>query len=167
MKKTIVIVILVVYIASIAVVNFFGLKIKEFEGVEYVQEIKCDSITVLSENPKTYGLYNDPAAGDHLEFRFQFIEAPEGEKYTKDPESLAKNPNVVSINYDVLPHLADESKVEFVFEDENYVHFDETTKTFVFLKFNRSVTVTIRATDGSNVSTTIEIKSRRSADPIS
>ena len=42
MKKTIVIVILVVYIASIAVVNFFGLKIKEFEGVEYVEEIRCD-----------------------------------------------------------------------------------------------------------------------------
>ena len=47
MKKTIVIVILVVYIASIAVVNFFGLAIKEFDGVEYVQEIKCNSITVI------------------------------------------------------------------------------------------------------------------------
>lgn len=167
MKKTIVIVILVVYIASIAVVNFFGLKIKEFDGVEYVQEIKCNSITVLSEDPKTYGPYGEAAEGGNTEFRFQFIEAPEGEKYTKDPESLAKNPNVVSINYDVIPHLADDSKVEFIFEEESYVHFDEATKTFVFLKVNRSVTVTIRATDGSNVSTTIEIKSRRNADPIS
>ena len=156
MKKTIVIVILVVYIASIAVVNFFGLKIKEFDGVEYVQEIKCDSITVLNETPKNYPIYSSVGEEGLPEFRFEFING----KYTTDPESLAQNPNAVQINYDVLPHLADESQVVFEFEEKNYVYFDEATKTFIFLRNNRSLTVTIRATDGSNVETTIVIKSR-------
>ena len=78
MKKTIIIVILVVYIASIAVVNFFGLAMKEFDGVEYVQEIKCNGVTVLNENPKSYGI--DKINDDGLpEYRFEFIDG----KYTK------------------------------------------------------------------------------------
>ena len=156
MKKTIIIVILVVYIASIAVVNFFGLKIKEFDGVEYVQEIKCSSITVLNEVPKTYQMYGIAEEEGCPEFRFAFTDG----KYDKTPESLASNPNAVRIDYEVLPHLADESQVTFEFEEKNYVHFDEATKTFIFLRNNRSLTVTILATDGSNVKTTIVIKSR-------
>ena len=160
MKKTIVIVILVVYIASIAVVNFFGLAIKEFDGVEYVEEIKCNSITVMNENPKTYGEHQFPAdkvPEDGIpEYWFNFIDGD----YDKTPESLASNPNAVRIDYEVLPHTADGSKVDFIFEERNYVYFDEETRTFVFLKNNRSLVVTIVSTDGSNVKTTIEIKSR-------
>ena len=37
---------------------------------------------------------------------------------------------------------------------------DEATNTFIFLRNNRSLTVTLVATDGSNVRTTIVIKSR-------
>ena len=155
MKKTIVIVILVVYVASIAVVNFFGLAIKGFDGVEYVQEIKCNSITVMNENPKTYGV--DKINDDGIpEYRFDFIDG----KYTSDPESLASNPNAVRIDYEVLPHTADGSKIDLIFEEKPYVHFDEETKTFVFLRNNRSLTVTLVSTDGSNVKTTIVIKSR-------
>ncbi len=155
MKKTIVIVILVVYIASIAVVNFFGLAIKEFDGVEYVQEIKCNSITVLNEVPKTYTEKENPETG-MMEYQFNFIPGD----YTKDPASLAENPNAIRIDYEVVPHTADGSKVVFEFEDKNYVHYDEATNTFIFLRNNRSLTVTLVATDGSNVRTTIVIKSR-------
>ena len=160
MKKTIVIVILVVYIASIAVVNFFGLAIKQFDGVEYVQEIKCNSITVLNENPKDYNVYKEPAEGETPEFRFDFIKAPLGTEYTMDPESLANNPNVVRLNYEVLPHLADDAQVTFEYDKEgleNIVYFDEATQTFVFLKRLKRIEVTIKATDGSNVKTTIKI----------
>lgn len=156
MKKTIIIVILVVYIASIAVVNFFGLKIKEFDHVEYVQEIKCESITVLNENPVTVGMHKEPAEGEIPEFRFPFVKGD----YTTDPASLASNPNVVRINYEVLPHLADDSQIAFEFDKEGYadiVYFDEGTQTFVFLKRLKRIEVTIKATDGSNVKTTIKI----------
>ena len=158
MKKTIIIVILVVYIASIVVVNFFGLQIKEFDGIDYVEEIKCESITVLNENPKNYGV-TEVVDGLPV-FKFDFIEASNGEKYTNDPASLASNPNAIRINYDVLPHSADESQVRFEFEEKNYVYFDEATETFVFLKNYKSFKVKICATDGSNKSITIEIKSR-------
>lgn len=155
MKKTIVIVILVVYIASIAVVNFFGLAIKEFDGVEYVQEIKCNGITVMNENPKTYGVYEIAEDGTPV-YHFNFING----QYTNDPASIASNPNAVRIDYEVLPHTADGSKVDFIFEEKSYVFFDEETRTFVFLRNNRSLTVTIVSTDGSNIKTTIVIKSR-------
>lgn len=160
MKKTIVIVILVVYIASIAVVNFFGLKIKEFDHVEYVSEIKCESITVLNETPVTVGVYGvakDPVTKEDIfEFRFPFTKGD----YTTDPASLASNPNVVRINYEVLPHLADDSQIAFEFDREglaDIVYFDEETQTFVFLKRLKRIEVTIKATDGSNVKTRLKI----------
>ena len=40
MKKTIVIITLLIYIASIAVVNFFGLEVKVFDGITYVESIQ-------------------------------------------------------------------------------------------------------------------------------
>ena len=162
MKKTIVIVILVVYIASIAVVNFFGLQIKQFDHVEYVQEIKCESITVLNENPVTVSPYPRPVKEGEKpinEFYFTFIEG----NYTSDPASLASNPNRVRLNYEVLPHLAENTKVTFVF-DEQYdkngnllVQFDKETETFVFLQSYVLVEVTIKSTDGSNIKTTVKL----------
>ena len=162
MKKTIVIVILVVYIASIAVVNFFGLKIKEFDHVEYVQEIKCDSITVLNETPVTVSPYiPEPDANGIAipEFYFDFIPGT----YTADAASIASNPNRVRLDYEVLPHAADGSNVGFVFQDtfdkdgNLLVDFDEATQTFVFLAPIEMIEVTLKSTDGSNIKTTIRI----------
>ena len=50
MKKTFIIIILAVYIASIAIVNFFGLEIKVFDGITYVERIECATITVRNGN---------------------------------------------------------------------------------------------------------------------
>ncbi len=158
MKKTIVIVILVVYIASIAVVNFFGLKIEEFDHVEYVQAIQCNGITVMNENPKSYPVYKTGEDGI-AEYRFDFIKG----NYTKDPESLASNPNVVYIDYEVIPHTAENPNVTITFDEagvENFVHFDAERQCFVFLKAKRRIVVTISATDGSGATTTIKIMGR-------
>ena len=163
MKKTIVIVILVVYIASIAVVNFFGLKIKEFEGVEYVQEIKCDSITVLNETPITLEpqkiLAPDENGNSVSEFYFDFISGT----YTDDDASLAANPNRIRLNYDVLPHTADTSSIVFVCKDvvdkegNLLVQFDPSTQTIVFLEPWAAIEITIKATDGRKALKTIKI----------
>lgn len=158
MKKTIVIVILVVYIASIAVVNFFGLEIKIFDGITYVEGIQCDSVTVQNENPVTLEA-KQMYRGNPL-FIFDFIPAPDDAPYTTEDESIVNNPNAVQINYEVLPHLADETGVEFEYDKdalEGVVVFHELSRTFVFLKPTRMITVTIRAIDGSNKSTTIYI----------
>ncbi len=168
MKKTIVIVILVVYIASIAVVNFFGLEIKVFDGITYVDEIYCESITIHNQEPVTL----DPKQnldGKPL-FMFDFISAPEDEPYTTDDESIVQNPNAVQINYEVFPHLADETGVIFEYDKdamEGVVVFHEISRTFVFLQPNRAITVTIKAIDGSNKSTQVVIMGRipKNTDP--
>ena len=162
MKKTIVIVILVVYIASIAVVNFFGLQIKQFDGVDYVEQIKCDTVTVLNETPVTVlPFIPEPnEAGIAIpEFYFDFIPGT----YTTDPSNMASNPNRVRLDYEVLPHTADDSKVGFVFQnvvDANgnlLVGFDESTQTFVFLQSFEMIEVTLKSTDGRGIKTTVRI----------
>ena len=161
MKKTIVIVLLVVYIASIAVVNFFGLEVKVFDGITYVQGIQCNSITVQNEDPVT--VESKQNLGGKPLFLFDFIPADEANPYTEEDESIINNPNAVQINYEVLPHLADSTNVKFEYDRETnagVVVFHETSRTFVFLKPNRAITVTIRATDGSNVSTQIVLMGR-------
>ena len=158
MKKTIVIVILVVYIASIAVVNFFGLEIKVFDGITYVEDILCETITVQNQNPVT--LEPKQILGDKKLFMFEFIPSEDGLGYTTDDESIIRNPNAVQINYEVFPHLADETGVQFEYDKEameGVVVFHELSRTFVFLQPNRIITITIKATDGSNKSTQIAI----------
>ncbi len=161
MKKTLIIIILVVYIASIAVVNFFGLEIKEFDGITYVDSIVCETVTVQNENALT--LEPTQMLNGKPLFIFDFIPAPENAPYTSEDESIINNPNAVQINYEVLPHLADETGVKFEYDRnamEGAVVFHEISRTFVFLKPNRIINVTIRATDGSNKSTQISIMGR-------
>lgn len=161
MKKTIVVILLVVYIASIAVVNFFGLEVKVFDGVTYVTGIQCNSITVQNETPVT--VESKQTIGGKQWFVFDFDPADEENPYTAEAESIIENPNAVRINYEVLPHLADEQGVRFEYDAEtnaDAVVFHELSRTFVFLKPNRAITVTIRATDGSNVSTQIVLMGR-------
>lgn len=161
MKKTILILILVVYVASIAIVNFFGLEIKVFDGITYVESIECSTITVQNENPVTLEprqqLHGSPL------FIFDFIPAPDDAPYTSDDESIISNPNAVQINYEVFPHLADETGVKFEYDAnaaEGVVVFHEMSRTFVFLKPNKILTITVRSTDGSNKSTQIQVMGR-------
>lgn len=155
MKKTIIIIILAVYIASIAVVNFFGLEIKMFDSITYVTGIQCDSVTFLGDNGKEI----KPQIYPNLTlFTFDFIPPPEGTEYTTDPESLASNPNIIQINYEVMPHLADDSSVEFIYDKEvGTAVYHELSGSFIFLKSDVLFDVIIRATDGSNVQTKITI----------
>ena len=161
MKKTIVIITLLIYIASIAVVNFFGLEVKVFDGITYVESIQCNTITVRNESAVT--LEPKQNLGGKPLFIFDFVPAPEGQDYTAVEESILTNPNAVQINYEVLPHLADETGVKFEYDIEavdGAVVFHELSHTFVFLKPNKVITITIKATDGSNKSTHIAIMGR-------
>ena len=161
MKKTIVIVIILIYIASIAVVNFFGLEVKVFDGITYVESIQCNSITVHNENSVTLSPSQE-LQGKPL-FIFEYIPADEENPYTTDAESIVNNPNVIQINYEVLPHVADEADVVFEYDMEamdGVVYYHELSRTFVFLKPNKIITITIKATDGSNKSTQIAIMGR-------
>lgn len=163
MKKTIVIIILVVFIASIAVVNFFGLEIKQFESVNYVTAIQCDTVIFHGDNSKVL----QPSSfvgkeGKTPYFIFDYIPADPENPYTM--ENLESNPNIVQVNYEVMPHLADESGVVFEYDiDSGIAVYHELSGSFIFLKPDLPLTITIRATDGSNVSTQIRIKGSTTA----
>lgn len=51
MKKSTVVIIFIVYLASIVVVGFFGMSVKVYDKVNYVQSIQ---VSVQAENPEMY-----------------------------------------------------------------------------------------------------------------
>lgn len=164
MKKTIVIIILAVYIASIAIVNFFGLEVKIFDGITYVESIQCDTVTLQNEN--SVELYPVAYLGNNGEiplFEFDFTPSSDGREYTDDPNSIITNPNAIELNYVVFPYLADETSVRFEYDEasmQGLAVFREDIKTLIFLKPGKIFTVTIKAIDGSNKSTTVAIRGK-------
>lgn len=166
MKKTIVIVILAVFIASIAIVNFFGLEVKQFDSITYVSSIECNTVVFHGDNSKE--LSPDRYVGKDGNtpyFIFDFIPANPSDPYTTDIDSLTNNPNIIQIIYEVMPHLADESAVKFEYDEAAGVAvYHELSGSFIFLKPDVPITITIRATDGSNVSKQIRIKGRMVSD---
>lgn len=164
MKKTIVVIILAVYIASIAIVNFFGLEIKNFDGITYVDSIQCDTVILRNENsielhPVTYLGTN----GDIPLFEFVFTPKSDGTDYTSDDESVISNPNAIELNPVVFPYLADEKGVKFEYDEESMsgvAIFREDIRTLIFLKPGKIFTVTIKSTDGSNKSMTVAIRGK-------
>ena len=165
MKKTIVVIILAVYVASIAIVNLFGLEVRIFDGTTYVSNIQCDTVTFQGENSKVlYPVQYAGKDGDIPVFEFNFIPADENNPYTL--ENLDNNPNVVTINYELIPHLSDSklNAVKFEYDEDAGVavfhNFQDIMQSFVFLKPDVALTITIRAIDGYNTSTQIRIKGR-------
>ena len=159
MKKTIIITILLVYVASIVIVNFFGIKAEEFSGTVYVNSIVY-SVRPTDENadsiePSYYTEYY----GDVPWYEFEFIPPAEGGEYNTEPLNLAENPNAMFIDIDVLPTDAWVQSVDFIYDAENNktkVYFDDEKNTFIFLKTCR-ILVTLRAMDGSKTETSFYI----------
>lgn len=154
MKKVIVILILAVYIASIAVVNFGGLQVVQHDRITYVKTIQCNKVTFLGDNereiePQYFGTLPPM-------YTFDFIPPEEGDTYSIDDD----NPNVLTIDWEVMPHDAS-NEVEFIFDVESgAVYYHEMTNSFVILRGDIIFDVTIRALDGSKAETTISIWSR-------
>ncbi len=160
MKKTIVIVILAVYIASIAVVNFFGLEVKIFDGITYVNGIQCDSV-IFRGNGTNDVLQPVHYKGDTPQFVFNFIPPDPGTEYTADEESLRTNPNVIEINFSTFPYNADDTSVQYEYDEaamNGIAVFREDLRILIFLKPNKTFNMTIRpmVTEGE-VKTSVSI----------
>ena len=156
MKKTIIILILVVYVASIALVNFLGTKTKVTDGTVYVTSITCETITTLNGENKKIAPYSFNEDNVPI-FIFRF-DNPTGEEFTTEESSIAKNPNVIQLNLDVLPHNAETQNLKYVFDDITYkdeLVYKEEIGAFVVIVPYSVFYITIKATDGSNTSTTV------------
>lgn len=155
MKKTVVLAIFIAYIASILIVQFFGLKVVEMQGNVYITDIEVSGFEFTNrdgiDNPlyktvihlqDTKGNYMDKYAG-------YFYPGT----YDSTPESLASNPNRVKISYKIIPYNASNQELSFAYDTaslDGVVYFDEETKEFIFLK-PRTVNVILSTLDGSTI----------------
>ena len=177
MKKVVIVVILAVYLASIALVNFFGLKVSIFEGTTYVTEITVDRVVLHRDGDGTVQYFEDDTGTPNYYFEFANLlktgaEYSENDKieYSESDESIIANPNTVLIDYKVNPGNASNKNVDFVFsqkigEEDNKVFlgvngsvkavFLKDKHVLIILQPRFFVDITLRATDGSNVSTSI------------
>ncbi len=132
MKKSVVILIAIIYIASIALVSFFGLQYQTFFETVYT-----DGIELLDDNIKVNKA---------------------GEKYVV----ISKDANgeySYQINYRVHPDNATNRDVHFGYDQEKAEQLSITVSEDGLVKFTRkgTITVTIITADGSGVSTTLKI----------
>ena len=165
MKKTVIIVILLAYVASILVVQFFGLKVVEMAGNTYITDIEINGFEFTNRDNVDDAKYKvvkkltNQSDATGLYFGGYFVEGT----YDKTPENLATNPNRVKISYDVRPYNASYKDITYAYDktaNENVVWFDEETEEFVFLK-PRTITVTLTTNDGSMVRKTVSISLTR------
>ena len=130
MKKSVVVLIAIIYISAIALVSFFGLQYKVFE-----QEIPVEKIEILNEGLKyneVWGDYVTITPNEYGELRYK-------------------------IEYRVTPDEATNQKVEFSYDLQNTnVSIDEYGLV-TFKEGGDMVKVILTPADGSDVSTSITI----------
>ena len=158
MKKAIMIIICAIYIASIAVVNFFGLEVAIFQGFTYVDQIEITNLTVINGGDtyeiSPHGEIKVVNGVEEISYRFNYT------SYNTADEN-AINPNMVKINYALRPDNADNKNVDFVYDVDAYeglVIFHEDIQTVEFItEKTQKFTVTISTTDGHNLKKRISI----------
>lgn len=161
MKKTVILALSLIYLASILIVQFFGLRVMDTQGTQLVSEIIVQSVELTNrqagQSTVVKPLQNEDGNLSKKSYAFTFYHAEEGTVYENTSESLAKNPNRLKINYEVKPYDAANKSVSFNFNNENVVFLEETSE-FVFLK-RSGLVLELRAKDSSQVSVNIEIVS--------
>jgi len=134
MKKSVIILIGIIYIASIFVVGFFGMQIKAFDTIIYITDIECTNEDIIVNPDKTKKIKFD---------------------YNPDGDELE---NTLIITYEVYPKdstLKGLDAVELVYsENPKLATVDGLAITF---KARGVMTVYLKSLDGSNVVETITI----------
>lgn len=128
MKKSVVIIIALIYIAAVALVSFFGLQHKVFDEV-----IGVERVEITNEGQKHSDVH-----GDYIVIR---------------PNE--KGERRIKIDYHVYPDNASNTKVDFAYEQVDYATVDEYG--VVTFTSPGVLKVRIIATDGSNAEDTITI----------
>lgn len=134
MKKSVLVLIMVIYVASIVVIGFFGVRVGTFNVTQYVDQIELTNEEVVY----------DPN-GVEKYILIQFAPYNEGEN----------NPNFVQLYYKVIPEDATYRNVTFE-HAENDKATVNSIGTVVFTG-RTTLTIYITSTDGTNVRTKIKV----------
>ena len=156
MKKTVIIAIFIVYLASIVLVQIFGVPVTIPQGGAYIDGIQITGIALTNpaEGQDTTILENN--SGDKTMYGFHYVAG----EYTKDEESLANNPNRVKIHIILQPDDANKAYLEYTIlapsEDDFYL--SKETDEIIFLNKVR-LEVTLKENRANmNVRETIVIR---------
>ena len=125
MKKSVLIVIGLVYIASILIIGFFGMRQVVYSNIIYVREIEC-----INEEARDMG--------DYKLIIIDYIEGNTG----------------VQLSYRVTPDDATNKEVQFVYNEEQNVA-SVTELGAVIFNSPGLIIVQIRSTDGTIASETV------------
>jgi hypothetical protein len=135
MKKSVIILILIIYLASIFVVGFLGTKIGSYDEVIYATKIE-----VINK---------------------ELITTPSGQKYINIEfvpyESEQDNINYVALDWKVVPENATNVGVSFSYS-ANITHASVSPLGVVVFTRKGTITVYIKAEDGSNIQTSILVR---------
>ena len=136
MKKSVVILIGIIYIASIFVVGFFGMKIKAFNTIIYITDIECTNEEVVTKIDGTKEIEFDyDASKDDME-------------------------NSLILTYSIYPSNATKKAVQVVYDEKHKLIRNElwvVDGLVITFKSRGSLTFQLKSQDGSNVIETINI----------
>lgn len=167
MKKLLVVLIAIVFVASVVIVNIFGLQFNVGLPTVYVQTINIKHIEIqrdgeIEEITATKSEVKDSGITEY-QFYFNFTAPEFGEIYPSDEASLIENPNRVAIIYEVVPADANNRDITYEFDADQIngvAVYDEETNTIVFLRKNRAVSVLIKAEDSGKILCSIYIRAK-------
>ena len=136
MKKSVIILIAIIYVASIVVVSFYGMAFEIFDPVVYVEKVELEGDNLQS------GEYLDPPTNHFL------VLYP-------DSDGIYR----YQIKAKVTPSDATNKKLNYVFDENDAVTIDSTG--LVTITEPTAVTIHIISTDGTNQSVSIQIYAKR------
>ncbi len=130
MKKTVIIAIFLVYLASIVIVQLFGIPTTVPQGGAYIDGIEITGIELSNpaEGQNTEIRSNVQADG-RMMYGFYYVDG----EYTTDEESLKNNPNRIKINYILEPDDAAKEYLIYTVNNDK-VYISEETDELIFLK---------------------------------
>ncbi len=146
MKKSVILVIAVVYLVSIILVGFYGINVKVYNETTYVEYIDC-----LTEGYTPY----DPNNPDELAFIEEGKDGYISYKYT---EGL-----VVNLKCVARPDDATNKKLKYTTSDTNVTISDIKNDGTVDITFNSSgaAIITVTAEDGRDATLIIVIRASK------
>jgi len=133
MKKSVIIMILIIYVASIVFIGFFGMKIASYNETLYVDHIEC----------------TNEEAVQYTGFKYVIID------YATILEG-DMNTNVFQLQWKVYPENATYRNVNFVYDENTTVGYITKIGTVVFNK-KGTITIYITSTDGQNIREIVKI----------
>ncbi len=155
MRKGVIIAIIIAYIASILVVQFFGLQFVGVEANVYMTDIQVDGFTYVNRDSIEDSRYQvvkklkDTSGKEDIHYGGYFYPGT----YDTSEESLKTNPNRIKVEYRVEPYNASHPEVTFEYDKaslEGVIYLDPETNEIVFLK-PRTVTFVLTSHDGSTI----------------